>query len=226
MRLDEALAALGHDGVMGRRRAEVPVAQVVGTAERPHDFDQDFRLVNVALRERWQHLEALVRQGVEPPPVTLVQLGELYFVLDGHHRVSVARALGRAVVTADVLRLCTVAYAMCCLRLPHLPVKAAERRFLERVPLPVEARPGLWLDDPAGWARLADAAEAWAMRETLDGRPVRDRAELAERWWAEEVVPLLDRWREAGVGQDVRDVALYAQALTARDGAGATPQPA
>jgi hypothetical protein len=226
MRLDETLAALGDDGVMGRRRAEVPVDEIVGTAERQHDFDHEFRLVNGALRDRWQRLEALVRQGVEPPPVTLVQLGELYFVLDGHHRVSVARALGRVAVSADVLRVCTVAYAMCCIRLAHLPSKAAERRFLERVPLPEEARTDLWLEDPAAWTRLADAAESWALREAFAGRPVTDRGRLAERWWADEVVPLLGRLRAVGVGEGLRDVALYATALAARDrhGAGDWPE--
>lgn len=217
MRLDDALEALGHDGSMGWRVADVALANVVGTVTRPFDFDQDFRLVNRTLRDRWERLARAMESGTEPPPVELMQLGELYFVSDGHHRVSVARALGRRVITARVHRICTIAYAMCCLRSAHLASKAAERAFLERVPLPEEVREELWLDEPTEWMRLADAAEAWGLRwSRARGQPP-DRCELADTWWTEEVVPMLDRLRAAGVGLDLRDVQLYVTALAARD---------
>lgn len=216
MLLDDALAALGRDGVMGRRRDEVPVAQIVGTLGRPGDFDTEFRLRNRELRERWQRVAEAMARGVEAP-VELIQLGELYFVVDGHHRVSVARALGREMVSAHVLRICTIAYALCCLRLAHLPSKAAERRFLERIPLPQQVRTELWLDEPADWARLADAAEAWAFRQSRTGRRLTDREAIAGAWWAEEVTPVLERLRRAGARVDVPDVQLYATALAVRD---------
>lgn len=226
MPLHDALEALGDDGVMGRRHAEVRLDSVVGTVGRAHDFDQDFCLVNKSLQDRWCPLADAVRSGLEPPPVELVQLGELYFVNDGHHRVSVARSLGRDVISARIVRVCTIAYALCCLRLAHLPSKAAERSFLERVPLPDELRRGLWLDEPAAWTRLADAAEAWAWRQALDGHPLTDRRELAGRWWTEEVMPLLERVRAAGAGLDLRDVQLYATALAVRDRRGGQAWPA
>lgn len=202
---------------MSTRVADVPVANIVGTAGRPGDFDQEFRLVNPRLRDRWQQLACAVESGLVPPPVELVQLGELYFVRDGHHRVSVARARGQLAVTARVQRICTVAYAMACVRAAHLPNKAAERRFLERVPLPTEVREDLWLDDPAEWMRLADAVEAWGLRRSRELDAPTGRCELADTWWTEEVVPVLHRLRDAGVGLDLRDVQLYVTALAARD---------
>ncbi|MGH3327894.1 MAG: hypothetical protein ACRDPT_08905 [Streptomycetales bacterium] len=226
IRLDDALEALGEDGVMGRRLAEVPLASVVGTLGRSCDFDRDFRLVNSGLQDRWRRLANAVQAGFQPPPVQLIQLGDLYFVVDGHHRVSVAKTMGRATIVARVLRICTVAYAMCCLRMAHLPSKAAERRFLERVPLPIEMRSELWLDEPADWMRLADAAEAWALRRSLDGQELTDRHELAAAWWAEEVVPVLERARTACAGLDLRDVQLYVSALALRDGLGCENWPA
>lgn len=210
---------------MGTRVADVPLAHIVGTAGRPFDFDHEFRLVNPRLRERWQQLACAVESGFEPPPVNLVQLGQLYFVRDGHHRVSVARARGQLVVTARVQRICTVAYAMACVRAAHLPNKAAERRFLERVPLPADVREDLWLDDPAEWMRLADAAEAWGLRRSLEHGAPTDRCELADTWWTEEVVPVLHRLRDAGVGLDLRDVQLYVTALAARDRLGSGDWP-
>ncbi|MGH3383831.1 MAG: hypothetical protein ACRDO1_04575 [Nocardioidaceae bacterium] len=71
------------------------MSSVVGSISRPGDFDQDFRLVNRGLQDRWRRVTSEVRAGLEPQPVDLVQLGELYFVVDGHHRVSVARSMGR-----------------------------------------------------------------------------------------------------------------------------------
>ncbi|MGH3442107.1 MAG: hypothetical protein ACRDUY_08700 [Nitriliruptorales bacterium] len=225
MPFDDALEALGEDGEMGRRTADVPIANIVGSMDRARDFDEELRLVNPALRERWDRLASAVRSGFEPPPVTLVQLGELYFVLDGHHRISVARSLGRVVITARVGRICTIAYAKSCLRAAHLPTKAAERRFLERVPLPDEVRRQLWLDEPSQWSRLADTAEAWGMRRSLERDQPMDRCELAARWWTEEVEPLVARLRCAGVGLDLRDVQLFVTALAVRDRLGGASWP-
>ena len=220
--LDDALESLGRDGDMGWRTTDVPLANIVGSAARTSDFDAEFRLRNRALQRRWEQLARAMKAGAEPPPVQLVQLGELYFVTDGHHRVSVARHLGRLVVTARVHRICTVAYAMCCLRAAHLASKAAERRFLERVPVTDRVRRQLWLDDPAQWPRLADAAEAWALRRSLERSGPMGREELAATWWTEEVEPLVSSLRAAGAGTNLRDVQLYVTALAARDRLGLT----
>ena len=113
---------------------------------------------------------------------------------------------------------------MSCLRTAHLPSKAAERRFLERVPLPDDLRRDLWLDEPADWARLADSAEAWAYR-TRSGRPQSLTAPaLAAAWWCEEVIPVLDRVR-VGAAPGLRDVQLYVTALAVRDRLGSLDWP-
>ncbi|MGH3317454.1 MAG: hypothetical protein ACRDO0_15040 [Nocardioidaceae bacterium] len=214
--LCKVLDALGDDGLMGQWRGEVPVAEIVGTESetRALDFAADFRLRNRALDERWHRVACAVLSGSPLPPVDLVLVGEMYFVRDGHHRVSVARALGHGVIRARVQQICTVAFAMACLRAAHLASKAAERRFLDRVPLPVGLRCSLWLDDPAHWTRLADAAEAWGFRQSLQKRPLTDRESLAEAWWNEEVRPAVDALRADGAPEWARDVQVYVAALT------------
>jgi hypothetical protein len=106
---------------------------------------------------------------------------------------------------------------MGCLRLAHLASKAAERHFLERVPLPDEVRRELWLDEPTDWIRLADSVEAWGFRRSLTGRRLSGREQLAGCWWAEEVTPILHRLRDIGFGLNLRDVEVYARALASRD---------
>lgn len=226
LRFHDALDAFGRAGDMGWRSAEVPLADVVGSVSRAGDFDQEFRPASRALRDRRDGLANAIRAGFEPPSVTLMQLGELYFVIDGHHRVSVARSLGREVVDARVHRLCTVAFATCCLRAAHLASKAAERRFLERVPLPDEVRRDLWLDEPSAWMRLADAAEAWGLRWSLERSQRIDRCGAASAWWQEEVVPLVHRLRRSGLGATLRDIQLYTTALVVRDRLGRDRWPA
>lgn len=217
MTLSDALAALGEGAVEDLGQCEVAVDGIVGTVGRAADFDRRFRPLQVRSRDRWQRVATAVVTGVELPPVDLIRLGDMYFVRDGHHRVSVARALGRPTVTARVQRICTIAYAMGCLTVEHLPSKAAERLFLERVPLPDDVRTNLWLDEPAEWLRLADAAEAWAYRKMLAGRELRDRGEFAHAWWTEEVEPVIARLRDAGDAVELRDVQAYVLALASRD---------
>lgn len=215
MTLTDALLALGSNGHAGQRQDDIPVSSVVGTVARSEDFDPSFRPRRPELRDRRHRL---AEAGVELPPIDVVALGQLYFVRDGHHRVSLAKERGQQTITARVQQICTVAFGMCCLRLAHLPAKAAERVFLERVPLPDDVRADLWLDEPRKWMRLADAAAAWAW-------PRRDRINdnggLAVAWWLEEVLPVVSRVR-AVVGDAWRyDVGVYLAALEARDRLGA-----
>jgi len=224
MPLADALAALGDAGTMGRHDDIVPLTAVVGSAARSDDFDADFGLINPALRRRREALIAMLRAGDYPAPLDLVQLGELYFVRDGHHRVSAAKTLGWDSLPARITRVCTVAYAMSCLRTANLPSKAAERCFLERVPLPDDLRRDLWLDERADWARLADSAEAWAHRTRSSRRGPVTAPELAASWWREAVVPVLDRLRP-GAAPELRDVQLYVTALAVRDRLGSLEWP-
>lgn len=118
-----------------------------------------------ASRDRWQWVRDDLEVGIAQSPVEVVQLGELYFVRDGHHRVSFARRLGWETIAARGVADVHDRLRRGCLRVAHLPSKAAERRFLERVPLPDDVRRDLWLDRPADWARLAESAESSAHRD-------------------------------------------------------------
>lgn len=176
LRLDDALAVLGRcphhpQGLVRREADTVPVASIVGTLARGEDFDRLLRPLNPALRDRRARL---ARAGAaDLSPVSLVRVGELYFVDDGHHRISIARARDHLAVDARardqlavdalVRSVCTVAFACACLTQKDLQVKAAERRFLECVPLPDPALRDVWLDDdPAGCEVLAAAARRWS----------------------------------------------------------------
>lgn len=105
------------------------------------------------------------------------------------------------------------------------PTKAAERRFLEELPLPEEVTRGLWLENPADGARLADAALAWGYTHAAtDGSACCAHA-LASAWWEEEVRPVVEALRHEGAGTALSAVQLFVTALAARDRLGALDWP-
>jgi len=82
----------------------VPLNEIVGSEGRENDFDAEFRPRQRHNMDRWLGVAA-VRQLDKPlPPVDLIQVGSHYFVRDGHHRVSVARARGEWEIDALVTR--------------------------------------------------------------------------------------------------------------------------
>ena len=104
--LDDALAC-GPPAV--RRRAglqAIALDSVVGTAEpaKARVFDSRFRAPESS-RRRWEHLWLATRRGQAIPPISVFRIGDRYYVDDGHHRVSVARALGMAAIDAEVTEL-------------------------------------------------------------------------------------------------------------------------
>ena len=81
---------------------EVALDDIRGTEGRQNDFDDRFHPLTERNRQRWQSVAKAYDAGINLPPVVLIQVGEVYFVRDGHHRVSVARALGKTTITATV----------------------------------------------------------------------------------------------------------------------------
>ncbi|MFP4437762.1 MAG: hypothetical protein ACLFVO_10970, partial [Chloroflexaceae bacterium] len=80
----------------------VPIEQIRGSEERSHEFDAAFRPLRHTNGKRWRSVACALLSGVALPPVELIRVGADYFVRDGHHRVSVARALGRLELDASV----------------------------------------------------------------------------------------------------------------------------
>lgn len=82
----------------------MPMNQIIGSAStgRCADFDADFRPINPHNETRWLAVAAARYRERRLPPVNLIQIGSAYFVEDGHHRISVAGALGEHEIEALV----------------------------------------------------------------------------------------------------------------------------
>jgi hypothetical protein len=81
----------------------IPVAMIVGTAGRSEDFDKDFLPRRPEARDRWMRVERSFSES-EFPPIIVYQLGESYFVVDGHHRVAIAKQRKVEYIDAEITR--------------------------------------------------------------------------------------------------------------------------
>ena len=81
----------------------VPVKQIVGSVDRYRDFDRSFLPTQSHTEGKWKGIDLAHLRHVELPPVTLYKVGDIYFVRDGHHRVSVAREKGAEFIDAEVI---------------------------------------------------------------------------------------------------------------------------
>jgi hypothetical protein len=89
-------------GRIYRGRRTVPVAQIWGSVGRCSDFDRDFMPARASVEERWKRIDRAFHRCEVLPPVSLYKVGGFYFVLDGHHRVSVAAYHGVKWIDAEV----------------------------------------------------------------------------------------------------------------------------
>ena len=87
---DELRKIPGASARVYRGMRTVPVGQIGGSVGRCSEFDRDFMPARASVKERWKHIDQAFYRGEELPPVSLYKVGGFYFVLDGHHRVSVA----------------------------------------------------------------------------------------------------------------------------------------
>src|SRR5262245_32223510 len=100
------LNSVAATGTVGDRRAAgmqtVPIRQIRGSEGRCEDFDREFRPLKQHTEDRWVSVARAQLRGLGLPPVELIQLGAVYFVRDGHHRISAAAALGQQEIDAVV----------------------------------------------------------------------------------------------------------------------------
>lgn len=80
----------------------VSIQQIRGTYGKGAEFDARFVPLNERSRSRWLGVAMARLQGTPLPPVELIQVGETYFVIDGHHRISVAKAFGEQMIDAEI----------------------------------------------------------------------------------------------------------------------------
>jgi hypothetical protein len=194
---DDVVAALGRRGERSLGLQTISLDTVVGTVDSRRDFDRHFRPTSSRVRERWERLALAGKRGESIPPIDVYRIGDLHFVKDGHHRVSIAIASGQQTIDAYVTEVQTVVAATGIRHRGDLLVKDYERMFRSRVPLPEQAYARISFTDPWGYAELGEAVEAWGYRYIQHAHRFIGREEIARLWYAEEFRPVVRMLRQA-----------------------------
>jgi hypothetical protein len=99
--LHDVHGSLDEEGYVGIRRVEV--ARIVGSVNRYQDFDRSFLPIRSSGAERWKRVDRAHYESIALPPSILLKVDDVYFVYDGHNRVSVARLHEMECIQAEVV---------------------------------------------------------------------------------------------------------------------------
>jgi hypothetical protein len=194
---EEVVEALGRVGERSLGLQTIPLDSIVGTVGRTREFDRSFRPTSNRTRRRWERIADAQRRGEAMPPIDVYRIGDVHFVRDGHHRVSVARAQGRKDIDAYVTEVTTRVPIDRRMTVRDLPVKSHERLFRERVPLSDAEFREVRLSDRWDYGSLAEGVEAWGFRHIQGRRELLSRPEIARSWLEDEFRPVVAMLREA-----------------------------
>lgn len=170
----------------------IPVRQIVGTDSRKSDFDRDFRPRRPDIRERWQKVEhAFPDAGF--PPIVVYQLGDVYFVIDGHHRVAIARQQGVDAIDAEVTELRARWHLPADADIVELIHAEQERIFMDESGLG-EARPDVRMrfSRPVGYVQLLETVQIHGYHLMLDTQRALPRHEIAVDWYEHVYAPTVE----------------------------------
>lgn len=132
---DDIKEKLHIGGPIYRGVQTVRVDQIAGSLNRYHEFDRVFLPASDKLADRWQSVSRAFYQEVSLPPVVLYKVGQVFFVVDGHHRVSVARKQGQIYIEAEVRECATRVDITADIKPEDLEVLEDKVHFLERTSL-------------------------------------------------------------------------------------------
>jgi hypothetical protein len=212
----EVIAAVGFRGERQLGLRTIRLESIVGSAESRRDFDRRFRPTSGRVRERWERLALAQRRGESIPPIEVYQVGDMYFVKDGHHRVSIAIATGQRTIDAYVTEVETEVPVQDIRGRRDLVMKSYQRIFRSRVPLPELAYAKLTCIDPWSYAELGENVEAWGFRYMQAERRYLTREQIARRWFAEEFTPVVRMLHAADLVGSGTDAEAYMRVASQR----------
>ena len=177
----------------------IPVAQIVGTDSRGADFDRDFLPRRPEIGPRWRNVEAAFPEGGFPP-IAVYQLGDAYFIIDGHHRVAIARQRRIETIDAEVTELTARWHLPADADLVELIHAEQERIFMEESGLGA-VRPDVSIRfcKPVGYLELIENVQIHGYHLMLDAGSALTREEIAGDWYEQVYLPSVEAIRAEGL---------------------------
>jgi hypothetical protein len=178
----------------------IEIAKIIGSVGRYRDFDRAFLPLSGADAERWKRLDVAMNELRDLPPIDVYQIGDVYFVRDGNHRVSVAKANGLDLIEARVTEVPTLVPLTPETDVDDLIIKTEYAQFLRETRLD-ETRPDqrIELTEPGRYQILLDhiyvhryyLGQQWGREPTM--------AEAAASWYDNVYLPVVQAIKDSGV---------------------------
>lgn len=177
----------------------IRVADVVGTVSRVDDFDRDFLPKRSKIRQRWTNVEERFPEG-DFPPIVVYEIDGRYFVVDGHHRVAIARQRGIEFIDAEITELRSRWELPPDADIGAIIMAEQCRRFLEESGLE-RARPeaGIEFSRPQGYIELLEHIKIHGFHLLMErGAPV-SMEEIAGDWYDRVYLPTVEAIHREGL---------------------------
>ncbi len=181
---------------------EIPLDKIVGSVGRYRDFNRAFLPRGHIDAQRWTRIDRLSRD-IDLPPIDVFKIGEVYFVQDGNHRVSVARARGDRTIRATVVEI--------PVRVPLGPdtspddliLKSGYAEFLERTSLDeLHREQRIELTRPGGYRGLQQHIEVHQFYMGLRSHSYPSLPQAASDWYENVYMPVVEQIRDTGILAD------------------------
>lgn len=189
-----------------QRLAEIPLDAIVGSVGRYHDFTRKYLPKSSIDQQRWARVMASSQDLSGLPPIDVYQIGDVYFVKDGNHRVSVARQMGSPTIQAYVTTVETKVGLSPDITPDELIIKSEQARFLEKTNLD-QLRPGADLEATTAGAYPTLLEHIAVHRHFMGLEQQREIPfqEAAAHWYDEVFLPVVHLIEKRDLLQDFPD---------------------
>ncbi len=189
---DEVREKLHIGGPVYRGVQTIRIDKIAGSLNRYHQFDRAFLPTQDETAGRWQRVDRAYYSEISLPPVVLYKVGEVYFVVDGHHRVSVAREQGQEFIDAEVRECATRINITPDLKPEDLEILGEKVNFLERTHLDrIRPKANIKLTIPDGFDLLLEHIAVHRYFMGIDFQRDIPEEEAVAHWYDSVYMPIV-----------------------------------
>jgi hypothetical protein len=199
---DRVRAGLRLKHIVDRGIHDVPLESIVGTLGREREFNREFLPRDEALRDRWEEVEELAEGPAGFQPVELYKVGETYFVVDGHHRVSVARSLGVPSIEALVKEFLTPVPISPDASIEDVMLQRGLADFLETTGLVPEGTDEFRVTEADGYERLLEHITVHRYYRGVETGREQTWPEAVTSWRDTVYRPMVETIRRSGIMEE------------------------
>src|SRR5688572_1539310 len=178
----------------------IPLDAIVGSVGRDTDFTRTFLPRREENRQRWANVKAAMEDGAGLPPIEVYKVGEVYFVMDGNHRVSIAKQEGFTSIEARVIEVRTNIPLTPDVQPDDLIIKAEYAEFLEDTRI-MDLRPNvdLSVSIPGQYEKLMSQIYLQKFIMVEDQKLNASLQDAVEAWYDNIYIPLAEAIRDRGL---------------------------